>query len=91
MTRYKLKTAGHSHMMILQNNNLILAVSETIGNSQKFHRHQVREKANAVRQHYQLSDQSVNQMFLLFLTTDFLKLDNYSTAKLKNIISHPKH
>lgn len=44
MTRYKLKTMGHSHIMTLQNNKLTLAVSETIGNSQKLHGHQVREK-----------------------------------------------
>lgn len=72
MTRYKLKTARHSHMMTLQNNNLILAVRETTGNSQKFHRHQVREKANALRQHYQLSVQSVKSS-LLFLTKDVFK------------------
>lgn len=35
---------GHSHIMTLQNNKLIPAEKETRGNSQKFHRHQAREK-----------------------------------------------
>lgn len=45
---------GHSHIMTLQNNELIPAERKTRSNSQKFHRHQVKEKkmqeANKINQ-----------------------------------------
>lgn len=71
MTRYKLKTMGHSHIMTLQNNKLIpaerdKATARTLQIPSK-------KKANAERQQNQPSDLSVKLDFFVVIPKKKIK------------------
>lgn len=71
MTRYKLKTMGHSHIMTLQNNKLIpaerdKATARTLQIPSK-------KKANAERQQNEPSDLSVKLDFFVVILKKKIK------------------